>query len=207
LRNTLLLMSSPMSHLGYDWSNFFHLKGWKMLASSNSRRMLQSLRDLIFVAVEKQLLNIKPLKDWAWELKMLPRSIKLGLDYEEWTPLAGSSGNWHRLLPLLSSEIDDFAYQYEQLVVRHKEISSMPLTWDSLLKWIEIQQAVSALGVNKDFLQARLRDDLGHHVGVASVKVVSRYWKVVQSPVEITSRRNKEKGGKLWSTIGTGTKV
>jgi hypothetical protein len=184
LRNSLLLMSSPMSHLGFDWSQFFHLKGWKMLASSNSRKMLQSLRDSMFASVERQLLAAKPLKDWAWELKMLPRAIKLGLDHAEFTPLTGYTHNWIRLHSLLSSEIDDFAYQYEQLVARHKEMPTMPLEWKSFESWLELQQAVSALGKEKSLIVAKLRDDVSPSVHISKVKVVSTYWKVVRSPTE-----------------------
>lgn len=62
---------------------------------------------------------------------MLERSIKLGLPYEEWTPLTGSVGNWSRLRSLISDELDDVVYQYSTLVALHKEMPSMPLTWDS----------------------------------------------------------------------------
>jgi hypothetical protein len=140
---------------------------------------LQSLRDQFVESVGRQLSAAEPLSKWAWELKMMARSIKLGLPLEPWTPLTGDVGNWERLHSVISSELDSFAYNYSELVKKHKEISSMPLNWDSFKQWVEIQKAVSALGKEKSLIVARLRDADENSVAMSSVKVVSSYWKTV----------------------------
>jgi hypothetical protein len=61
LRNTLLLLSSPVSHLGFSWEHFFHLKGWKMLGPKNNILILQSLRDQFVESVGRQLTAAEPL--------------------------------------------------------------------------------------------------------------------------------------------------
>jgi len=203
LRNTLLLLLLPSSHLGIPWEQFFSLQGWKMLRCVNSRRLLQSMKEHIFNSLESRMKELGRYASQAHNLMLVKRSLKLGLPIE-WDEeiygnriVTGPIEDWLGLLDLMQSELQNKQYKYSVIKQELADLKKVILEWESFRKILNLQQEISALGMSTNFL-TRVSGSLTRpSIRLSEIKFIVMFWKVIKSAA---TQKSSKPGRRIWDT-------